>query len=102
MKSKSEMIDNIMDNFDFCKVAKCMKALNWKWWGIPLSENDGIPLEADIRATARKLLKGLPDVFLKDNYCTGTGGLQVNAWYENTEIVLLELSFVVTDWRKGV
>lgn len=102
MKSKSEMIDNILDNFDFSRVAKCMEVLEWKWWDIPLSENDGIPLEADIRVTARRLLKGLPDTFIKDSYCTGTGGLYVKAWYENTDLVLMELTFVVADWRVDV
>jgi len=98
MKSKSEMIDNIMDNFDFSRVAKTMLGLNWKWFSVP----EGVPLEADIRVTARRLLKGIPDVFMKDNYCTGTGGLQVNAWYENTELVLMELTFVVAGWREDV
>ena len=102
MKSKNEMIDNIMDNFDFGRVAKTMLALDWKWWDIPLSENDGIPLEADIRVTARRLLKGLPDTFIKDSYCTGTGGLYVKAWYENTDLVLMELTFVVSEWRVDV
>jgi len=97
MKSKSEMIDNIMDNFDFSRVAKCMEVLQWKWHDVK-----GVPEEYDIRKLARKLMKGVPDVFIKDNYFTGTGGLQVNASYENTELVLLELSFVVAEWREDV
>ena len=39
LKSKQEMIDDIMDNFDFGRVAKCMEALNWKWISVP----EGIP-----------------------------------------------------------
>lgn len=99
MKSKNEMIDNIMDNFDFGRVAKTMEALNWKW---VMSVPDEVPQEHDIRKAARKLLKSVPDTFIKDSYCTGTGGLYVQAWYENTDLVLMELTFVVADWRVDV
>ena len=98
MKSKSEMIDDIMDNFDFSRVAKCMKALNWKWMSVP----EGIPDEHDIRKAARKLLQGVPNTFSKDERYTGTGGLFVRAWYENTELVLIEMTFVVSEWRVDV
>ena len=97
MKSKNEMIDNIMDNFDFGRVAKTMEALEWKWHDVK-----GIPEEYDIRKAARKLLKSVPDTLIKDNYYTGTGGLYVQAWYESTDLVLMELTFVVADWRVDV
>lgn len=98
MKSKNEMIDDIMDNFDFNKVAKCMKALNWKWIAVP----EGIPEESDIRKAARKLLQGVPETFLKDERYSGTGGLYVRSWYESTELVLIEMTFVVAEWRVDV
>lgn len=97
MKGKNEMIDNIMDNFDFGRVAKTMKALEWKWHDVKV-----IPEEYDIRKAARKLLKSVPDTFIKDNYYTGSGGLYVQAWYENADLVLMELTFVVAEWREDV
>ena len=99
MKSKSELIDNIMDNFDFSRVAKTLLCLNWKWC---MSVDNEVPHEYDIRKAARKLMNNIPDTCIKDRYCTGTGGLQVNAWYENTELVLMELTFVVAEWREDV
>lgn len=91
------MIDNIMDNFDFGRVAKCMEVLEWRWCDV-----EGIPQEPDIRKLARKLLKQVPETFRKEEYYTGTGGLYVRAWYENMELVLMELTFVVADWREDV
>lgn len=99
MKSKNEMIDNIMDNFDFSRVAKTMLGLNWKWC---ISVDNEVPQEYDIRKAARKLMNSIPDTCIKDSYFTGTGGLQVNAWYENTELVLMELTFIVAEWREDV
>lgn len=99
MKNKSEMIDNIMDNFDFSRVAKTMLALNWKWC---ISVDNEVPQEYDIRKAARKLMKHVPETFHKEEYYTGTGGLYVRAWYENTELVLMELTFVVAEWREDV
>ena len=98
MKSKSDMIDDIMDNFDFGRVAKCMESLDWKWMSVP----EGVPQEYDIRKSARKLMKSVPDVLIKDNYHTGSGGLYVEAWYESTELVLMELTFVVAEWGVDV
>ena len=98
VKSKQDMIDSIMDNFDFGRVAKTMEALEWKWISVP----EGVPQEYDIRKAARKLMKSIPDVFIKDTYCTGTGGMYAEAWYENTGLVLMELTFVVSEWRVDV
>ena len=97
MKSKQDMIDNIMDNFNFNRVAKCMEVLEWKWCDV-----EGIPEESDIRKLARKLMKQVPDTFRKEEYYSGTGGLYVRAWYENMELVLIELTFVVAGWIEDV
>ena len=98
VKSKQELIDNIMDNFDFSRVARCMEVLEWKWCDVP----EGVPEESDIRKLARKLMKQVPETFRKEEYYSGTGGLYVRAWYENMELVLMELTFVVAGWREDV
>ena len=98
IKSKQDMIDDIMDNFDFSSVAKCMEVLEWKWISVP----EGIPEEQDIRKSARLLLKGVPETFSKDERYVGTGGLYVRSWYESAELVLIELTFVVAEWREDV
>ena len=46
-----EQIDNIMDNFDFSRVLKVMRALNWEW-GSCGTEHE--PDEAELRREAAK------------------------------------------------
>ena len=63
----TELINEILDEFDFEKVHRTMKALDWTWYG-----SDGVPSIGDLRRAARELLQEL----LKHNhYCVGTGGL---------------------------
>ena len=93
MKTKQEMIDNIMDNFNFNRVAKCMEVLEWKWHDV-----EGIPQEPDIRKLARKLLNAVKEEFTSDRYSFSTGGFVVTVWYEAGNLDAMELSFVVADW----
>ena len=63
----TELIDEILDEFNFEKVHRTMKALDWTWYG-----SDDVPSIGDLRRQARELLQEL----LKHNrYCVGTGGL---------------------------
>jgi hypothetical protein len=48
-----QKIDEIMDEFNFGKVAKVMESLKWSWC------LTGVPCEAEIRREARKQLKQL-------------------------------------------
>lgn len=49
-----EQIDNIMDNFDFSRVLKTMRALDWEWGSFGTEHE---PDEAELRREARRLLK---------------------------------------------
>lgn len=93
MKSKSEMIDNIMDNFAFSRVAKCMEVLQWKWCDV-----EGIPTEPDIRQFARKLVNKVDEERVVERYSYGTGGFIVTAWYEDGKLDAIELSFCIAVW----
>jgi hypothetical protein len=63
----TELIDEILDEFDFEVVYRTMKALDWTWYGSVES-----PTIGDLRRQARKLLQEL----LRNNHCcVGTGGL---------------------------
>ena len=79
-----EQIDEIMDWFDFAKVAKAMHYLNWTWSG------EEAPEEPVLRKTARELLKEA--VRLKHGL--GTGGFWVR--YDGD---VLQLQFVVANWE---
>ena len=101
VKSKQEMIDNIMDNFDFNKVAKCMKALNWHWHDVDGSV--AVPEEHHIRQSARKIMNDVKEVCHHPTFITGTGGFYVQSWYapespNKNKLESIELSFVVETW----
>ena len=66
-ENMQEEIDNIMDTFDFNRVAEIMEAVDWKW-GMPAG-GSGVPDEVELRQTARGLLKGL-----RENRVAATGG----------------------------
>lgn len=67
-KEMRELIEEITDEFDFEKVHRTMKALNWTW-----HDTDDVPTIGDLRRQARELLQ---ELFRNDRYhLTGTGGL---------------------------
>jgi hypothetical protein len=85
MATEQEMIDEIMDCFEFEKVHKTMVALDWKW--VSCKE---VPELHEIKKAARE--------HLKRAIAEGTswsGGFR--ATYDGN-INVLELMFVVEDW----
>jgi hypothetical protein len=51
-KNKQEQIDDIMDNFDFNRVARVMDFLDWKWY----MKEYRVPAESEIRKQVRQHL----------------------------------------------
>lgn len=87
-EKQQEAIDEIMDNFDFDKVFRVMKFLEWGWMDY------GVPSVSDLRGTARVLLKEC----IKSKSDVSTGGLCAY-YYEFDGIgVILKLKFVVEEW----
>lgn len=85
-----QQIDIIMDNFDFGKVAKAMKALGWRWHGC-----DGVPEEPELRKEARRLLREVADA--EDFTGVSTGGF-VAECHHYDEGKGLSLRFQIDDW----
>lgn len=84
----TEIIDEILDEFDFERVQRTMKALDWTWYG-----SDGVPTIGEIRRRARELLREL----IKDNHrCIASGGL-----YAYKEDGVVGLRFEVTSYEVG-
>ena len=81
-----DMLDEIMDYFDFEKVHKCMVALDWVW------HDTGIPEVADIRKMARTLLRCCIETKTK---CNATSGLKASI---DRKKGVLSLEFIVTEW----
>lgn len=97
MKTKQEHIDEVMDQFDFVKVVKAMKALDWRW----ATTAGMVPLESELRQQARKLLGLAYEGAIEFNvspYMTGTGGFEAtySKEYDN-----LGLKFIVASWETG-
>tara|TARA_R110000868_G_scaffold407732_1_gene689470 strand:+ start:1289 stop:1705 length:417 start_codon:yes stop_codon:yes gene_type:complete len=98
----NQMVGEIMDNFDFIKVQTTMEALNWQWAG------EGVPSISSLRNKSIHLLKSAAELRLGDyldeyweeGITSATGGFQAIAYCnENkTQITMLELKFVLTEW----
>lgn len=84
-----DIIDDILDNFDFERVKKTMDALDWAWFS-----TGGIPSVSDIRREARRLLR---ECMKTKEIRISTGGL--TARREEIEgKTYYSLEFVVTEW----
>ena len=102
-----EMIDNIMESFDFNKVRKVMWHLDWRW----ASSENGTPSIEQLKETAERLLRGAAEYRLGNYFdshwelgvTNGTGGFQATAYCDRmkTRITCLDLKFVVTEWDEG-
>ena len=99
------VIDDVMDEFDFEKVAKHMKAVNWGW-SAPTPEDEWnleIPDISQLKAACRRLLVNAftsvtmnkEDGHNYDGPCySSCGGFTVYAWPNNN----CQVYFAVTDW----
>lgn len=83
----TELIDEIMDNFNFGDVVKMMKSTKWTWFGI------GVPEESDVRLEARRLLRKIANS--NDDYISA-GGFTVERFGDD----FLKLSFGI-EWIAG-
>ena len=90
-----EIIDDIMDNFDFERVNRAMLLLDWKW----VEHETGafeVPHISLLRKRARGLLKEAMES-KQSFYMIATGGFQADKTTEENK-VYLSLSFVLTSW----
>jgi hypothetical protein len=101
-----EMIEKVMENFDFKKVHRTMVALNWKWL---IDHELEIPSERVVRSNARRHLvevvkyaKSIKDeVYHHDIPIThGSGGFKALAFLskDKSRVEVLQLYFIVTEW----
>lgn len=102
-KSAEQMIDNIMDNFDFKKVHKTMNFLGWKW-----GENE-VPSVEELKETASDLLNHVVDVLTEDppsvhhtdRFLTSTGGFHASGYRtKRGNVAQLELYFAIDSWEE--
>jgi hypothetical protein len=97
----NQIIDDIMDNFDFDKVQTAMEALDWQWAG------KGVPSIKQLKETAVYLLKSAAELRLEDyleshweqGIINSTGGFQATAYCDatKTKIIALDLKFILEE-----
>jgi hypothetical protein len=100
-----EMIDGIMENFEWKRVHEVMDYLNWQWRGEFVTV-------AMLKDTADQLLRGAINSrfgeFIDESdeigIANSTGGLEAKAWCneDKTHIVRLELKFVLDSWDESI
>ena len=98
-------IDDVMDEFDFEKVERHMKAVNWGW-AAPTPEDEWnleVPDLSMIKAACRRLLVNSftsvtenkeADPDYRGPCFSSCGGFTVYAWPDNS----CQVFFAVTDW----
>ena len=100
-----DMIDGIMENFEWKRVQEVMDYLNWQWRGEFVTV-------AMLKETAKRLLRGAIGSRLGEfidesdeiGIANSTGGLEAKAWCDEdkTHIVRLELKFVLGSWDESI
>jgi hypothetical protein len=92
-KTRQEHIDNIMDYFDFSRVANVMQHLNWRWY----HSDTGIPEEPELRQTVRKHLSTVYDYGSQQGkkYTMATGGFVYTYDPQHSEMTL---TFELAGW----
>ena len=82
-KTKQELINEVLDNFDFEKVHKVMTFLEWKWFSYSESTIE-VPSIAKLVRTAQQYLEmayaGLEKIEHNEHsYMVGSGGFEAQA-----------------------
>jgi len=105
MKKKltpEEMIEEIMNEFDFERVHIAMNVLNWRWG---IGSDFIIPSQDLIKEEARRLLENVVELTtpysgsVKGPFSIATGGLKATAWKSKKgNITNLELGFILATW----
>jgi len=98
----NQMIDEIMDNFEWEETQRVMEFMDWKWAG------EGVPTIKSMKKTAERLLRNAADARLNEfehehweqGITSGTGGFESTAYCNQAKnkITGLELKFILNEW----
>lgn len=87
--TEEQIIDDILDEFDFGKVEQVMEHLNWVWYN-----SEDVPTLGQLRKQARSLMK---ECMKHEEYTVATGGFWVQKRTFDGE-PFYRLMFVVSEW----
>lgn len=92
----NEWVNKVMDDFDYEKVQKVMKFLDWTWF-----TSDETPTIGELRATSRKRLEKAfaASVKHKTIFSNSSGGFTAKSVWDKryNKVVELSLSFVLEE-----
>ena len=105
-----DMIDDIIECFDFGKVQTAMVALDWKWY--TNNSEISVPTIKELKESAKERLKDAAEARLGEYkselwgvpIISSTGGFEAQAWCneDKTKITFLSLKFIVASWDSGI
>ena len=95
-KSREQLIEEIIECFDWERVQDTMQKLDWTW----ASSEGETPSIGKLISTASRLLRDAYDGAEKDQstYLAGTGGFEAVCHVDVDGMYRLGLRFVVTSW----
>ena len=102
MKTKDELISAIIAEFDFERVHKVMKFLDWKWAG---GSKPKVPTIHKLKECARSLLKDAYIGALKhkgERYSVTTGGFNADCFIDKGgNSIDFNLLFYIDEWSES-
>jgi len=95
-KDREQLIDEIVECFDWERVQDTMQKLDWTW----ASSEGETPSIGKLISTASRLLRDVYDGAEKEQetHLSGTGGFEAVCHVDKDGMYRLELRFVVTSW----
>jgi hypothetical protein len=101
-QTQQEMIDGIIDHFDFNRVMTTMDALHWRWSGM----KDTPTKQELIDSASERLHSAITQVLNPDNkehrdigWISASGGFKATAWRtKKFNLAQLKLEFIVSEW----
>ena len=103
-KKEYELIDEVIENFDFKKCHRVMKHLKWGW-----GFEEQVPTIDRLEESARKRIIGAIEGIKEckkhshlESYFSSSGGLRATVWKNRYgQITNIQLDFILTEWHAG-
>ena len=100
-KIEAQMIDDVIENFDFLRCHYVMKFLNWCW----VHNDNKVPTINELKSAAKKRFESAISLSKKrtrgrsNEGVVSSGGLKATAiTNSHKHLIWLELEFILTDW----
>jgi hypothetical protein len=100
-KIEAQMIDDVIENFDFLRCHYVMKFLNWCW----VHNDNKVPTIDELKSESKKRFESAISLSKKrtrgrsNDGVVSSGGLKATAiTNSHKHLTWLELEFILTDW----